>query len=192
MTCICGVIKDGKIYMGGDSASSNGNRVWSCSNEKVFINGPFIMGFTTSWRMGQLLRYSLKPPRHPAGMDDYEYMVTIFIDAVRRCLKSGGFAKTENSQEEGGTFIVGYKGKMYEVHSDYQVALHNVDFASVGCGSAVATGALYASKDLPPEKRIILSLEAAERFCEGVRGPFNVISSVSEARKPKKGPTSSS
>jgi ATP-dependent protease HslVU (ClpYQ) peptidase subunit len=56
--------------------------------------------------------------------------------------------------------------------SDYQIARPGDEFAAVGCGEDIALGAMYATRHLPPAKRIEMALEAAERFSAGVRGPF--------------------
>jgi ATP-dependent protease HslVU (ClpYQ) peptidase subunit len=177
MTCIIGVVHEDKVYMGGDSAGVGGYSLTLRADEKVFQNGPFLMGFTTSFRMGQLLRYSLSVPDHPCDskgkpMDTYQYMVTIFINAVRQCLKDGGYATSEKGQEWGGTFLVGYRGRLFMIQDNYQVAESIDNFQSVGCGEEIARGALCVTPDLPPEKRIRMALEAAERYSAGVRGPF--------------------
>jgi ATP-dependent protease HslVU (ClpYQ) peptidase subunit len=182
MTCIIGVVHEDKVYIGGDSAGVGGYSLTLRADEKVFQNGPFLIGFTTSFRMGQLLRYSLSVPVHPfeldgKPMDTYKYMVTIFIDAVRKCLKDGGFAEKEKEQEWGGTFLVGYKGRLFMIQDNYQVAESIDNFQSVGCGEEIAIGALCVTPNLPPEQRIRLALEAAERYSAGVRGPFNILQS---------------
>ena len=75
MTCIVGLVHEGVVYIGGDSAGVARLSLTVRADEKVFRNSDFLMGFTTSFRMGQLLRYSLKPPRrHPAD-DINQYMV---------------------------------------------------------------------------------------------------------------------
>ena len=185
MTCIVGVIEDGDVWMGGDSATVAGYYLDRRADKKVFKNGPCLMGFTTSWRMGQLLRYSLKVPDQPNEMDEYEFMVTKFIDAVRKCLHEGGYAKKKDEVEEGGTFLVGYRGKLYQIQDDFQVGQSQAHFDSVGCGFQVAQGALYAietqSSWMKPlaysaEAKVTIALEAAERFSAGVRAPFDVIS----------------
>ena len=107
MTCIVGLVHEGVVYIGGDSAGVGGMSLTVRADEKVFQNGEFLMGFTTSFRMGQLLRYSLKPPRRHPDDDIHQYMVVDFINAVRECLKSGGYASKKNDVESGGTFLVG-------------------------------------------------------------------------------------
>lgn len=174
MTCICGVASKGEVFIGGDSAALTGWAMTVRSDPKVFINGPFLIGFTSSFRMGQLLRFSFKPPIHHAGVSIDEYMVTSVVDAVRECLKEGGYSTKQNERESGGRFLIGYRGRLFEVTEDYQVGEALDGLAAVGCGDQVACGALYALRDLEPMERIRRALEAAERFSAGVRGPFTV------------------
>ena len=75
MTCIVGLVHEGVVYIGGDSAGVAGLSLTVRADEKVFRNSDFLMGFTTSFRMGQLLRYSLKPPRRHPDDDIHQYMV---------------------------------------------------------------------------------------------------------------------
>lgn len=176
MTCIVGLIDKGKVYMGGDSAGVAGLDLTVRADEKVFINGDFIMGFTSSFRMGQLLRYKFNPPFHMPDISDDEYMVTEFIDAVRDCFNENGYARNNNGEEAGGTFLVGYNGELYEIHDDYQVAKPADNFAAAGCGYHIALGSLYSSsKGLFPKDRVKLALEASERFSAGVRSPFLIL-----------------
>jgi ATP-dependent protease HslVU (ClpYQ) peptidase subunit len=172
MTCIIGLQHEGAIYVGGDSAGVGGYSLTVRADEKVFINGAFIMGFTSSFRMGQLLRYSLKPPTYHPDVDLATYMVTDFINAVRECLKAGGYARKEKEAEESGTFLVGFKGGLFKIDSDYQVGISALPYDAVGCGQDIALGAMFANSSLLPEDRIRQALEAAEAFSAGVRRPF--------------------
>lgn len=174
MTAIVGLVEKGVVYIGGDSAGVAGYSLTVRADEKVFRNGPFLFGFTSSFRMGQLLRYAFTPPKHSSDVGDYQYLVTDFIGAVRQCLKDGGFATRENEGEKGGTFLLGYRGKLYKVESDYQVGLAADGYAACGCGEEIAIGALYATGGQEPQARIRTALEAAERFSAGVRGPFRI------------------
>jgi hypothetical protein len=142
----------------------------------VFQRGPYLMGFTTSFRMGQLLRWSLEAGEPTGDLD--EFMATVFVDAVRKCLKDGGFAKKDAEREEGGTFLVGVNGRLFTVHNDYQVAAQVSPYAAVGCGADIALGALYATQPGAgdPSGRLLLALAAAERHSAGVRSPFTILS----------------
>lgn len=176
MTCIAGWVENDVIWMAGDSAGVGGYSLTLRADQKVFRNGPMIFGFTTSFRMGQLLRYALTVPDHDPRTDVEKYMTTTFIDAVRECLKSRGYAKKQNEVEEGGTFLVGYKGRLFRVCDDYQVGAPVDGYDAVGCGEDVARGALFATGHLKGHARAEVIMQAAERFSAGVRGPFHVIS----------------
>lgn len=183
MTCIVGLVDKGDVYIGGDSAGVAGLSLSIRADEKVFGNGPFIMGFTSSFRMGQLLRYKFSPPAQTVHQDDMEYMVTSFIDACRTCFSQNGFG--DKDATVGGSFLVGYKGSLYTVEGDYQVGKLHAPFDSVGCGSDLALGALYATEGQPPEKRINLALQAASTFSAGVAPPFVILRLENENKKPK-------
>jgi ATP-dependent protease HslVU (ClpYQ) peptidase subunit len=176
MTCIIGFADKDKVYIGGDSAGVSGYSIHIRADEKVFRNGPFIMGFTSSFRMGQLLRYVFQPPEQPADMDDRKFMVAVFIPAVKKCFKSGGFQRSKDGGDRGGAFLVGYKGRLYEIDEDYQVGLLADNVASVGCGESVALGAMYglAHTKLDPIAKILKALEITSYLNAGVRPPFIV------------------
>lgn len=186
MTCIVGLVHDGDVYIGGDSAGIAGLSVSIRADEKVFGNGPFIMGFTTSFRMGQLLRYKFAPPAQTVHQTDMEYMVTSFIDAVRQCFAGNGFGDKDASV--GGNFLVGYKGKLYNIESDHQVGIPKLAYDAVGCGTDLALGALYATEGLTPEQRINAALSAASTFSAGVAPPFTILKLEGEGKKTKAKP----
>lgn len=180
MTCIVGYIKNNKVTIGGDSAGVGGLSITHRKDPKVFVTGPFIMGFTSSFRMGQLLMSSMfKPPHQKEGQSDYDYMVTSFIESVKSCFKKGGFIqKYDEGDDKGGTFLVGYKGVLYMIENDYQVAISLENYEAVGCGVEFAKGVMFAvdkEKNLGTREKIILSLEAATHFSGGVRPPFNFV-----------------
>jgi ATP-dependent protease HslVU (ClpYQ) peptidase subunit len=178
VTAIVGLAVDGGVHIGGDSAGVAGMSLNVRSDPKVFRRGEYLFGFTTSFRMGQLIRYALAAPKPPKRRLD-AFMATTFVDALRDCLKAGGWARKENDREEGGVFLVGVRGELYTIYEDYQVAKAADGFAAVGSGSEVALGALYATQQgqWRPRPRVRVALAAAERFNAGVRGPF-VVKSV--------------
>jgi ATP-dependent protease HslVU (ClpYQ) peptidase subunit len=150
MTCIVGLEAGGNIYIGADSAATSGLALCVRADAKVFRNGPFLIGFTTSFRMGQLLQFKLQPPDHPAGMSTFEFLVTLFVDRVRSCLRTGGFAKRKEEQELAGSFLLGYRGSLYSMDSDYQIARAADGISAVGCGAHIALGALHALNAIAP------------------------------------------
>lgn len=178
MTCVVALREQGVIYMGCDSGGVGGH--YNRSNRvdpKIYRVGAMLIGFTTSFRMGQLLGYSLTLPHHHADVAIEKYMATAFVDAVRQCLKNGGWAEKEKEQERGGNFLIAYKGRIFQIEGDYQVGEREEPYDAVGCGFDLALGALYASSSLAkaePRVRVTIALEAAAAFSAGVHAPFRI------------------
>ena len=175
MTCIIGLVSEGTVYMGGDSAGASGWTVRALRNPKVFRVGPFIIGGTESIRMSNVLQYHLEV-QSQTGESDHEYMICQFAEAVRATLKEHGFAKVENNVEEGALFLVGYQGHLYWADSDFQITEHAEDYDAIGCGAKFALGAMMVLEGLSPQKRIKRALEIAAHFSGGVLPPFHIIS----------------
>lgn len=174
MTAIAGLVDNGRVYLGGDSAGVAGLSLTVRADAKVFRNGPYVMGFTTSFRMGQLLRHAFKPPAPTADLP--EFMCTTWVDAVRECLKAGGYAYKQNEQEFAGNFLVGVGGRLFEIGRDYQVGEPADGYAAVGCAYELVLGSLYSTVGQPPKRRLRTALEAAEHFSGGVCAPFSYVS----------------
>lgn len=176
MTCIVGIETASGVVIGGDSAGLAGWVKTHRADPKVFRNDAYLIGFTTSFRMGQLIRYAdLPKPLDRVGDDLDRFMSTEFVDAVRKAFKDGGYAKKDSDREEGGAFLVGVSGRLYKVESDYQVAWSTDGYDAVGCGAETAYGALHATRRAGPESRVRRALEAAAHHSGGVAGPFTIL-----------------
>jgi ATP-dependent protease HslVU (ClpYQ) peptidase subunit len=181
MTCIV-AIKDGaRLIFAGDSLGAEITTGYArlAVRPKVFsretLGGNFLFGYTTSFRLGQLLEHDLVIPIPERDDDTTEYLVRKFIPAARACLKEGG--------EEPGIFIVGFRSHIFEVQTDWQVTEWVDRFSAIGSGANYALGALHASEDLiDPEEAVVVALQAASRFNAYVRPPFHVIDSDGNAR----------
>ena len=179
MTCIVAVRSSKGLYIGGDSAATAGTMSQRTLRPKVFQNGAYLMGYTSSFRMGQVLEHVFQPPE-PSGGDLYAQMVAEFVPAVRACLKDAGFSKIENNEETGGQFLVATGGRIFEVEIDFSVLEMSEPFAAVGCGTEVALGALHVFEkadrlDGYPREAIRAALGASARFSGAVRPPFHVL-----------------
>ena len=176
MTCIVGMLNGNGVTIGADSAGVSGTALVIRKDPKVFINGDFLIGCTSSFRMIQLLQYSLKVEKRPTKMDVHEYMCTTFIDSVRKTFKDGGYLQKEtDGEEKGGLFLVGYEGRLFKIDTDFQVGESFDGFESVGCGDDFALGSLCTTRgilDMSVEERITLALKVASERSSGVRPPF--------------------
>lgn len=179
MTVIAGLVDQGRVILGGDSAGISGYSLTVRSDVKVFTSGAYAFGFAGSFRSGQLLHWSFVPPEPPTDPAELDrFMSTVWVDALRGTLTEGGASMSWDGQERSGgaIFLVGVRGRLLEVDSDYQVGESADGYAAIGCGAGPALGALNATAGLglSPENRISAALIAAERHSAGVRGPFTI------------------
>jgi len=180
VTCVVGVRHEGVVYIGADSLSSDRVEAQVRKDPKVFTLGEFVIGFTSSWRMGQVLRYHFKPPAIPDGLDLHAYMVLHFVEELRTTAKKAAIAEVQNSVESLGKFLVGIRGRLFCIESDFQVGEALQDYAAVGSGAAYALGAMHFQRlraYLMPQPRypfaeIECALEAAAEHSPYVRGPW--------------------
>ena len=189
MTCIVGMLnpQDGNVMIGGDSAAVSGINIRVEKQPKVFKNGEFIFGCTTSFRMIQLLKFQFQPPiiensvqgfatmAKQTPVDIYAYMCTKFVDELRNCFKAGGILDSKNGIENGGTFLVGYKDRLFRINSDFCVMETLDGFDSVGCGGQYALGAMKQldGTELSVQEKLAHALETAAHFSGGVVEPFH-------------------
>ncbi len=170
--------------MGGDSAAVSGWDTRRPRSPKVFRSGPFLYGFTSSFRMGQILEHELAPRPREKKTSARAYLCGPWIEDVRTCLKQHGYTKIDNNQETGGHFLLGYAGQIFEVYDDFQVADYAEPYATCGSGAAHALGALQVlvHMKLPDATIVRRALQVAEQFNVGVRGPFVIRRLPADAR----------
>jgi ATP-dependent protease HslVU (ClpYQ) peptidase subunit len=179
MTAIVGLVHEGRVWIGGDSAASNSWTIHSRADAKVFRNGHAVFGTSGSIRAAQLVEHALVVPDAIVG-DVAKYMCTTFVDSVRECWKAGGAAQKLNEVESGGIFLVGMFGRLFEIQGDYQVAEQIEPWTAIGSGKEVALGSLWSTAHVvglrdQPGARVRLALQAAANYSIGVRGPFKII-----------------
>lgn len=184
MTCIAAIAHDGVVYMGGDSAMTSDWDIDQSTQPKVFHHGRYLFGFTCSFRLGQILEHVFQPPKPPKlprgsrAADLHAFMVGPFVNELRECLMSAGYAKSDCGREEGGELLVGVGGRLFHVTEDYSVTESAHRFDACGSGGQVALGSLYTTHgraDVHPRQRIRVALLAAESLDASVRGPFTVL-----------------
>lgn len=186
MTCIVGLVHEGVTYIGGDSLGSNGYSKTVRKDKKVFKlkdTDNAILGFTSSFRMGQLLMYAtgLIDSRDEPNID-HKYLVTKFVPNVISTFEHGGFGKNHSGDKSGGTFLLGYKGKLYNIEDDYQVGESSDNYDACGSGVYFALGSLHATEgaDLSPVERIRLALQAASKFNVSVAPPYYIMNTEND------------
>jgi hypothetical protein len=178
MTCIAAIATRSEVWMGADSCGANGWSYMIRRDPKLFRTGPFLLGFTSSFRMGQLLRFGAEAEKlsalAPSG-DPFAFMVEKFIPSVRKILKAGGFMTTKDGVESGGSFLVAFGRHLFEIDPDFQVAQDRRGLHSIGSGYTFALGAMALARG-EPRARILQALRIVTQFQHHVRGPFQVLS----------------
>ena len=175
VTCIIGLEHEGKVYVGGDSATGNGWGLRVATTPKVFRLGELLVGFTDTWRFGQLLQYSLVVPQRDGEDSDERYLIATLIPAIRSTMKDHGYVTTEDSRESAGGAIIGYRGRVYELSPNFGLTTFADKVAAVGVGWMFAEGAMLALEQLAPKERILKALEIVGRCSDGVLPPFTVM-----------------
>lgn len=173
MTCIVGIADKGKVYIGADSLGSNGFTKEVRIEPKVFENGQFVMGGTSSFRMLNLLKWKFNPPTLKEGDDLHKFMCTEFVDAVRKLFVDNGYCVTSKDWESG-VFLIGVSGRLFKIEGDFQVAEY--EYIACGSGEYHALGSMYWDKGKDKKKVLERALECAESFVTSVQRPFVVIS----------------
>lgn len=175
MTCIAAVEHRGVVWMGGDSAISWNESSWiATATPKVHRTGAYVLGWCGRLRLGNILQHVAKlPPPPKRGIE--RFLAGAFVDAMRAATKN------EPKDDAGNvdldySLLVGTRGSIHMVDFDGGVVRCRDGFHAVGSGSAVAMGALYASKKSHPRQRILSALTAAEKYTTFVRAPFTLLS----------------
>ena len=206
MTCVVGIADGKAVWIGADTIAVSGWDKRISLVKKVFVDSQFIVGYTSSFRMGQILQYHIdwKDLRETYinTEDKLGCMVTTLIPMVREQFKELGFSKISDNEEEGGIFMIGVDGKLFTVHKDFQVQEfepHQTDspypdlaFDAIGCGEDYAKGALQAYfalmydtsniiRPLAMDRMISLAIRSASMYSIGVNAQ-NFTLSVGEDR----------
>ena len=172
MTCIVGLVDQDRVIIGGDSAATAGNAISIWSDPKVFKVGDFIFGCEGSFRMIQLMKYKFIPPKIKPK-DVFKYLCTDFPDEIMRLMKEGFFS----DPGKFGSFLVGYKNRLFEFDYDLQVGENINGMASICAGADIALGSLYTSRGsvLTSDQRVLKALEASAFYCTSVEKPFRLV-----------------
>jgi ATP-dependent protease HslVU (ClpYQ) peptidase subunit len=172
VTAIVAFIYRGKVLMGGDSADVcvESQNLQLRATAKVFKRNNMLIGTCGAWRVNEELMH--KPmPMYDSEYDPHYWLVTEFLPWLR--------ISVDKASLEHSEILVGLQGRVFHIYAAEQVAEAQSDYEACGSGAQIARGAFYALEetgfDITPSHRVEIALEAAERFCSGVRGPFTII-----------------
>lgn len=175
MSTIAGLVHEGRVYMAADSLGTKNDEVsLSLATRKMFKKGEFLIGIVGAHRFRQLMEYVFEPPKIENGIEIEHYMTSCFIRDLRTCLKDNGFAIIENNTESGGNFLVGIKGRLFDVSPDYSLNEPHDGHAAAGSGYIHVLDTLYVSDETDPVQRLTEAIETAIHFDPYTGGPIHV------------------
>ena len=137
MSCVIGLIHRKQVFLGSDGiASTDDGDARPIHAVKIFSRGSFLIGFAGSIRTGQIIqRSSYRLPKRIWGWPDLiREQITI----------KGAMTNQDQAEIQTCNFIIGYKGKLYEVLADFQMnEVNHHGYTAIGSGSPIAFGSLF-------------------------------------------------
>ena len=202
MTCIVACVHDDAVWMGGDSVGSDAY-AYDRADKKVFRNGDYIIGFSGSYRLGQIAKITTFPefpknflqkieapknlPKKSASKKiapkilpqenlpvKREDVELWFIADFVPVLRE---ALIEEGKDEQFDFLVGVDRWLVCIESDYQVGMYKSMHMAIGSGALLALGALSVLDDIGagPEEKIIRSISVAGNYDKAVGGNITLF-----------------
>lgn len=176
MTCIVALEVNGKVYMGSDTFGSNGHTGGTNEAPKTFRNGSAMIGYTSSFRMGQILQYGLVVPEESLSWDIDKWVAMDLMPAIRAAFAAHGWDRLTEGRAKGGSFLFAIRGRCYEIQSDYSFLRSVNGEYAVGSGEDYALGSLHSTRGwTDPEARVEAALAAAAAHVVSVDGPFDFM-----------------
>jgi hypothetical protein len=194
---VVGLVQDGQVYMGADSTEVRVPLILG-RQAPIFRIQSLLLGFASTSPVASYLRYILALRSAPTADKLEEYLRNEFVNVLREYRRdplSAWKQATQPSESEPhgqldqntqappttGVLLVGAYGRLFTVWSHDQVVEALNGYDALGVGADVALGALYATRGLRSEVRVMSALRAAERLTGAVRQPFYVLGPDSAA-----------
>jgi ATP-dependent protease HslVU (ClpYQ) peptidase subunit len=176
--------------MAGDSGGfeTESGSVTLSRTVKVWKLGQIVFGSAGSYRAIQIIQHWLPNKGIAEKFDASDssvdsFMVTSLLPTMKSLLEEHGFGETENEHTSmDAVFLIGAKGQLFELQSDYSMITVAGPYHAVGSGRDIATGALdiLNKSKKSPENILKEALITAEKYNAFVRRPFVFVSTVHE------------
>lgn len=179
MTCIVAISKDGKVFMGGDSAGSDESEdiIAPFVMPKVFVRNGYIIGYAGSFRFGKLLQYVFDLPVIPKGATTSEKLDDFMNRVVMQSLKKQAKELDLEKEEMDFDILIGVNGHIFEIGTDWSALENSLSYNTIGSGTKYAIGSLHTTSGWKePIKRINVALHAAAEYSMSVAPPFTILS----------------
>lgn len=184
MSCVIGMKKsNGGLVVGGDGLLSDADSQATLATPKVFECGEFLYGAVGSLRNSQILQYNFSAPLIPKTWDTMRYICELWVGSFRKAVTIGQSLTVKDeiaSLEETSQVLIGLRGELFEVQSDFSVFSPERPYLTIGAGQPYVLGALDAftrHTRLSPRRMVQVALEIAASHCPSVGPPYTLIES---------------
>jgi ATP-dependent protease HslVU (ClpYQ) peptidase subunit len=171
VTAIAGISDGTRVFVGGDSCSSDGNSATRDLEPKVFRIGRMIVGVCGTARLCQKVAYVFRPPAR-RGLELRQYLAGPFAKALNKALG-------DNDDGYEMNLMLGIDGRLFVIDSALGFTEPADGYWAIGSGGEAARCVLddlhKHEPGLAPRKRILRALDAAAKHCVGVAPPFVVL-----------------
>ena len=146
MTVIAAFEGEDKYWIASDSQGVGGGTMIERGTKLIKKNN-YIVGFTYSYRVADLIRESKNLPADIRNLKDLRK----FRDEIKKALTDDKLVgkRTAGDGEHPITVIIISSSGIYEIEADYQIhKIQKNSYAATGSGIDTALGALYSCKKL--------------------------------------------
>lgn len=168
-TCIVGIVHNGNVWMGCDSMASSEYVKSEMRAPKIFRSGEMLIGVCGALRVRDVVEFITANERGEGVVNDRAFLIQNYVPALRSGLKDAGVLDTDEGDAFDGGMLIGYRGRLFQLYSDFALMEH--ERWAVGSGSEYALGSLFSTSG-EPQKRIKTALQAACEFSPSCGPPF--------------------
>jgi ATP-dependent protease HslVU (ClpYQ) peptidase subunit len=176
MTTIIGVQNADGCVIAFDSRVAEGGKVYTHPEMvKAVERGSYIIGGAGDYRALQVVLHGWSPPlvTAKAKTNLYEFVINKVAPSLKTTLTEAGIEFTKSSDNEDDKFelslLIGVNGTIFEIDSDFAVAMNDTGLYAIGSGGDFALGALHAGATVLDAMRI------AAVNNNGTSAPFHIL-----------------
>jgi ATP-dependent protease HslVU (ClpYQ) peptidase subunit len=180
MTTIVGVQYEDSCVIASDSRVAEGGKVYTHPEMvKAVERGSYIIGGAGDYRALQVVLHGWSPPlvTAKAKTNLYEFVINKVSPSLKATLQEAGIEFTKSSDNDDKfelQLIIGINGTLFEIDSDFAVAMNDNNFYGIGSGGDFALGALHAGAAVLDAMRI------AAINNNGTSAPFHILEQFSK------------
>ncbi len=175
MTTIVGVQNADGCVIASDSRVAEGGKVYTHPEMvKAVQRGSYIIGGAGDYRALQVVLHGWTPPlvTAKAKQNLYEFVINKVAPSLKTTLADAGIEFTKPSDNDDKfelSLLIGINGTIFEIDSDFAVAMNDTGLYAIGSGGDFALGALHAGATVLDAMRI------AAVNNNGTSAPFHIL-----------------